>query len=88
MGLNVPDVKTTIDIADNLLRRAKDQARKENSTLKELVEEGLELALSARTRRKRYKAKPVVFKGKGLSPEFRSAPWSKIRDAAYEGHGG
>ncbi len=27
--------------------------------------------------------KQVVFKGRGLSPEFKNANWRKIRDAAY-----
>jgi len=82
------DMKTTIDLSDNLLRRAKELARRENLTLKELAEEGLEMALRARERRAPYQAKPVVFRGKGLSPEFQQSSWSSIRDAAYEGRGG
>jgi len=81
-------MKTTIEISDNLLRRAKEQAKKEKLTLRELMEEGLEMVLSARSRRKPYRVKPVVFKGKGLSPEFQHTSWSRIRDAAYEGRGG
>ena len=43
-------MKTTVDIADNLLNRAKELARRERRTLKDLTEEGLELALTARER--------------------------------------
>ena len=41
-------VKTTIDIADDLLARAKRVARQEAITLRELTEEGLRLALDHR----------------------------------------
>ena len=81
-------MKTTLEISDNLLRRAKERAREENLTLRDLVEEGLEMALSSREKQKPYKARPVVFKGEGLSPEFQNASWARIRDAAYEGRGG
>jgi len=81
-------MKTTLDISDNLLRRAKKLAREESLTLRTLVEEGLEMVLRSREQRKPYKVKPVVLRGKGLSPEFRQASWADIRKAAYEGRGG
>ena len=87
-GLTFLAMKTTLEIADSLLRRMKALAKKQNLTLKELTEEGLEMVLRARSRRKPYKAKPVVFNGKGRSPEFRDASWSSLRDAAYQGRGG
>lgn len=72
-GLRFMAMKTTIDIADYLLRRAKEVAKNEDLTLKQIVEEGLEMAMRAREKRDAYKAKPVVFRGKGLSPGFRQA---------------
>jgi hypothetical protein len=80
-------VKTTVDIADSLLRRAKAAARREGTTLKNLTEEGLELALARRASRTRPAIKPVVFGGDGLSPEFRGKSWSDIRDEIYKGYG-
>jgi hypothetical protein len=80
-------MKTTIEISDNLLRRAKELARKEKVTIRALTEEGLALVLEARGRRKPCKVKPVVVGGKGLAPEFREAPWAEIRKAIYEGRG-
>jgi len=80
-------MKTTLDISDNLLRRAKELARKENLTLRSLVEGGLELVLKAREERGPHKVKPVVFRGKGLSEQFRGASWAEIRRAVYEGQG-
>ena len=81
-------MKTTIEISDNLLRRTKALAHRENLTLKDIVEEGLELALRAREGRKPHKVEPVVFEGQGLAPEFRGASWAQVRSAIYEGRGG
>jgi hypothetical protein len=80
-------MKTTIDISDHLLNRAKEVARREKSTLRELTEEGLELALAKRASRISRRVKPVVFTGQGLSPEFRGKSWAEIRDEIYKGSG-
>ncbi len=86
-GLCFMGMKTTMDLSDNLLRRAKELARKERLSLKELTEEGLALVLDARQRRKPRKVRPVVVGGKGLAPEYREASWSRIREAIYRGRG-
>ena len=80
-------MKTTIDIASNILVRSKELARRERTTLRNLVEEGLELVLEQRVARGKVKIKPVTFRGRGLRPEYRSADWDRIRDAAYKGRG-
>jgi hypothetical protein len=80
-------MKTTVDISDSLLRRGKAVARRENTTLKELIEEGLELALARRGSRVKTAVEPVVFGGNGLSAEFRGKSWSDIRDEIYRGYG-
>lgn len=80
-------MKTTVDIASNLLERARRLSREQKVTLRELIEEGLELALKAREFRSKRTVKPVTFRGRGLSREFRRAKWSEIRKAAYEGRG-
>ena len=84
---NTSHMKTTVDIADNLLNRAKELARRERRTLKDLTEEGLELALTARERPGPYRVKPVVVSGQGLAPEFQGGGWDRIREAAYQGRG-
>jgi Family of unknown function (DUF6364) len=59
-------MKTTLDITDNLLRKAKVAAAQQNTTLTRLIEEGLQLRLS--TRRKAESATPLklpLLKGKG-----------------------
>lgn len=80
-------MKTTIDISENLLNRAKELAREEKTTLKELTEEGLRLVISRRARGSARKVKPVVFQGQGLSPAFRGKSWAEIRDEVYRGYG-
>ncbi len=76
-------MKTTVELPDDLLERSKAVARRENSTLKALLEEGLRLALRSRSRKR---AAPFVvqpFQGDGLTPEFASAGWDQIRDEIY-----
>jgi len=83
----VAHMKTTIDIADGLLARAKALAASEDTTLKSLTEEGLQMVLKERARRKMKPIHPVTVSGNGLQPEYADADWNKIRAAAYEGTG-
>lgn len=80
-------MKTTINIADNIAKRARRLADEEHLTLRALVEEGLRLVIERHGGRRPPRVKPVTFKGKGLTPAFRDAGWGRIRDAAYEGRG-
>ena len=82
------EVKTTIDLSDNLFVRARQLAHKEHKTLRALVEEGLTLALDEHERRSSPKIKPVVFGGQGLSDEFRQASWPRLREVIYPRRGG
>ncbi len=81
-------MKTTIEIEDELLERSKRLARQEGTTLRAVIEEGLQLALRARDQQKRrlpFSLKP--FAGDGLNPEFQSAGWERIRDEIYRDRG-
>ena len=80
-------MKTTIDISDHIMQRSKELARREHITLRELVEEGLQMALQRKSHASKGKITPITFKGRGLASEFRRASWEKIRKIAYEGHG-
>ena len=77
----VTHMKTTIEIADNLLARAKARARAQHITLRSLIEESLATALDQPL--PATNVSPVTFKGNGLSREFEGASWDKIRDAIY-----
>lgn len=74
-------MKTTIEIADNLLTRAKARARAEHMTLRSLIEKSLAATLDQPL--PETKVSPVTFKGKGLSREFEEASWDTIRDTIY-----
>jgi hypothetical protein len=82
------DVKTTIDLSDNLFVRARQLAHREHKTLRALVEEGLTLALDEHERRSAPKIKPVVFWGQGLSNEFQQGSWPRLREVIYPRRGG
>jgi hypothetical protein len=82
-------MKTTVQLPDSLLARAKTIARQEGTTLAALVEEGLRSVVQARSGQSE---KPFVLRdasvgGKGMSPEFKDR-WDAVRDAIYEGRGG
>jgi hypothetical protein len=76
-------MKTTLEISDHLLARAKGLARKRKTTLRSLTEEGLRKVLEAEESSPKKPLQPVTFKGRGLNPEFSDASWKEIRDAAY-----
>jgi len=78
-------MKTTIELPDELLERTRKLARREGTTLKSLIEEGLRLALRARERRRATQVTVRPFRGDGLTPEFRDAGWDRIRDEIYRG---
>ena len=82
-------MKTTIDIADGLLRRAKRLASQRNTTLKALIEGALRDELE----RERSGPRPTpvrthTFCGRGLQAGLSWDDWSRIRDLSYEGRGG
>jgi len=76
-------MKTTLEISDHLLARAKAIARKRKTTLRSLTEEGLRKVLEAEESSPQRMLQPVTFKGRGLSTEFNGVSWREIRDAAY-----
>ena len=80
-------MKTTIDIADELLAQSKQLSDREHVTMRSLVEEGLRYVLAKRGQAKGFHWKPVTAKGKGLSPEFADGGWEGIRNAIYPGPG-
>ncbi len=80
-------MKTTVEISTALLGQAKRLAAKERTTVKALIEEGLRRVVAERESCKPFTLRKATFKGNGLQPEMADAPWQRIRDAAYEGHG-
>ncbi len=83
----VTHMKTTVDITDTVLNEAKETARREGSTLRGLIEEGLRLALERRVKPGRFRLEDAAVGGCGLQPGVRGADWSEILDRSYEGRG-
>ena len=80
-------MKITIELPDALIEQVRRVAHGEGATLRAFVEEGLQRSLSARRRGTRRQLDFPSYGGNGLTDEFQSAPWSRIRDEAYHGHG-
>lgn len=76
-------MKTTIEIADDVLTRAKRQARQEGKTLREVVEHALRQQLAATDAPGRFRLKRHVFKGKGRQPAGAEGDWQSVRDLIY-----
>ena len=79
----VTHMKTTIDIADDLLLRAKQEAKASQTTLRSLIEAGLREILGRSAASKRRPVEPVTFRGEGLQAEFRGTGWDAVREAVY-----
>lgn len=77
----VTHMKTTIEIAEPLLVRAKARAREKQITLRSFIEESLAAALDQP--QSAVRVRPVTFNGKGLTREFEGASWDQIRNAIY-----
>lgn len=80
-------MKTTIELPDELLEQVRSVARREGTTLRGLVEEGLQRSLEARRSRVRRHLDFPTHGGTGLTAEFQGAPWSRVRDEVYREHG-
>lgn len=76
-------MKTTIDIQDALLTRAKRHARRSGRPLRAVVEEGLRLVLSTSTARSRYRL-PDMSVGDREGPDpLEGYSWQDLREMIY-----
>ena len=81
-------MKTTVEIADPLLREARKLALREGVTLREIVERGLRHIVTEAKPGGPFKLRRATFKGTGLQPGVREGSWERLRDLIYEGRGG
>jgi hypothetical protein len=77
-------VKTTVDIADDLLKRSQQLAKREGSTLRAVLEEGLRLVLKDRGTPGSRAFRFPTFGKDGLSTEFSDGDWEKLRATIYD----
>jgi len=78
----VTHMKTTIEISDDLLARARRDARREGKTLREIVEEALRQRLTTRPQQA-FRLKRHAFKGEGRQPGVMEGDWATVRDLIY-----
>lgn len=77
-------MKTTLDLSDDLLVRAKRAARQKGVPLRALVEEGLRLALETRPAGRYALPDRSVGKPGGRNP-LEGLSWQDLRDEIYGG---
>lgn len=82
-------MKTTLEINDVLLQRAKIHAVKRNLSLKAIVEQALRQYLDhSAVSEGAFKLRKHPFGGYGLQPGLDWHDWDTIRSRIYEGRGG
>lgn len=85
MGIHM---KTTVEISDALLERAKERAAARETTLRALIEEGLRSVLAEDAGEAGFCMRKGSVGGNGLRPEIRDGSWNRIVEVSYEGRGG
>jgi hypothetical protein len=79
----VTHMKTTIEIADDLLARARRVAARERKTLRQLVEEALRQRLAQPKAAEGFRLKKHTFAGDGRGAAVAEGRWETVRDLAY-----
>lgn len=76
-------MKTTVEIADPLLRKAKLRAARDRTTLRALVEQGLSHVLREPESPKKFELKIKGYGSGGLTDEFKNATPDQWLEAMY-----
>ena len=77
-------MKTTVEIADPLLREAKQLAEREGVTLRELIELGLQhIVAEHKTKPRPYKLADCRNRHAKLQPSIRPGDWGQLRGMIY-----
>jgi putative N-acetylmannosamine-6-phosphate epimerase len=76
-------MKTTIDLSDALMLEAKAQAAAHQTTLRAMMEEGLQHVLERMKKPKPFVLKDCSFKGEGLQPGQENLSWDEVMAMCY-----
>jgi Arc/MetJ family transcription regulator len=79
-------MKTTIEISDALLTRAKRYAKKNGKSLRVIVEEGIRRVLDAEPARSGYKLPDRSVGNPRTKNPLEALTWQDLRDEIYGGH--
>jgi hypothetical protein len=79
----VTHMKTTIEIADDLLERLKRKARREKKTVRQVVDEALRRQIDSSADEKPFRYRPYTVKGKGLQAGIAEGNWEQVRDLIH-----
>jgi hypothetical protein len=80
-------MKTTIEINDALLERAKRYAERRRTSLRSVVEDALRKEVDREENAPRFKLRDASYGLGGMNPEFEEGGWPAIRDEIYRGRG-
>lgn len=81
-------MKTTVEISDVLLHRAKQMAAERQQTLKSILESALRQYLdSESSAQKPFKLRKCTYGGRGLRPPLAEGDWASISSHIYAGRG-
>jgi hypothetical protein len=78
-------MKTTVEIQDGLLERARQHARRSGRPVRALIEEGLRLVLQQRIRRGAYKLADRSVGNPDDENPLERFTWQDLRDEIYGG---
>ncbi|MDX2010255.1 MAG: hypothetical protein SFW67_08700 [Myxococcaceae bacterium] len=81
-------MRTTLELPDPLLRKAKKLARERKVPFRTIVAEALTRFLREPEAPTPFRLPDRSFRGDGLVADLADADWERIRDLAYEGRGG
>ena len=81
-------MKTTIDIHDELLERAKRRARETGRTLRSVVEDGLRAVLASPTLENTYQLPDLRVGDPDAEDPLERYSWPELRELIYNDHDG
>ncbi len=82
-------MKTTIEINDALLARAKQLASERRQSLRSILETALRQFLDASTEPQLpFRLRKHTFRGRGLQSPLTEGDWATVREQIYQGRGG
>ncbi|HRK30852.1 MAG TPA: hypothetical protein PLD59_07205 [Tepidisphaeraceae bacterium] len=75
-------MRTTIDFPDGLMKELKRRAVEQDTTVRQIVIESVQHALSSAPRPSKFKLRDLSVPG-GLVPELQEASWQTIQQLSY-----